>query len=329
MALSVVERGEICVAAASEVLQDIANGRGKYAQAKLKSLEKDAVELAIHAEMLAKRLEAMDNLYQERDEELLRKSGELGRQEEELKAQKNLVVSDLVGQKQVLQDKESKLSSTKGNLKVAEHQLVEAIEEKKTSIKDGASFGAKLGALTLGVWTLGIGAPIGAAIGAATGAILNFVYHSNEEDNARSIRDRRRQDFNNVKLAIKYTETEICSLKSRMRSLASDIERFNQQRKYLHRKRSEIKTAILILKESIEFWKLYRGLSKVGETLTTSLQTIVARANKEQLIGFKTLHSRGTQLKKSTFFEAWADIEKMAAKSVDHVFIVDYSCVRY
>ncbi len=324
MALSLVHRGKICVAAASELLQDIANGRGKYAEAKLKSLEKDAVELANQAEMLAKRLEAVDKLQQERDAEMLRQSGKLGRQEEQLQAQKNRVVSNLAGQKKVLQQKESELSSAERNLQFAERELREAIEEKETNVKRCA----KIGAIVSGVLLPVVGAPFGAAIGAAVGAIQNAV--SEKVEDAHSYRDRRTLDVNNAKSAVTSSENEISSLEPRMRSLASDIERLNQQRKDLHRKRSEIKTAIPILKEAIEFWHLFSSLSKDGENQATILQKIVTIANKTQVNKeqFKLLHSRGTQRMTSTFFEAWADIEKEAARSVGHYFIVDYSCER-
>ncbi len=79
MGLSLDKRKN-CVAEASEVLQDIAKeGKRKNAQAKLKSVEKDVVGLAFQAEMLAKRLEAVDKMQQERDAEMLRQFGELSR----------------------------------------------------------------------------------------------------------------------------------------------------------------------------------------------------------------------------------------------------------
>ncbi len=284
MALSLADKGKICVEAASELLQDIANGRGNYAEAKLKSLEKDAAEFATQAEMLAKRLEAVDKLQQERDEEMLRQSGELGRQEEQLQAQKNLVVSNLAAQKKVL---ESKLSSAERNFQIAERELREAIEEKETNVKRCA----KIGAIVSGVLLPVVGAPFGAAFGAAVGAIQNAV--SEKVEDAHPYRDRRTLDVNNAKSAVTSSENEISSLEPRMRSLASDIERLNQQRKNLHRKRSEIKTAIPILKEAIEFWHLFSSLSKDGENQATT------QVNKEQ---FKLLHSRGTQRMTSTFF---------------------------
>ena len=317
------------MAAASEVLQDLADGRGKYAQAKLKSLEKVAVELATHAEMLAERLEAGDKLYQERDKELLKKSGELGTQEEELQAQKNLVVTNLAVQKKVLQEKEAELSTAERTLRIAERKLREAIKKKETNVQRCATIGAivsGLVALPVGATPVAVacGAAVGGTFGAAIGAIQNSL--SKKVEDGLSIRDHCRSNVNNAKSTIRSTENKISSFEPKMKSLTSDIERLNQQLKDLHRKRSELKIAIPILKESIEFWKLFSNLSKIGENKATSLQNIVAIANKEQFHSFKIFRSPGTQIKKSTFFEAWADIEKEAAKSGSHIFVFDYSC---
>ncbi len=320
--MAVVNRGKNCVAEASEVLQDIAKGKGKNAQAKLKSLEKDAVGLAFQAEMLAKRLEAVDKLQQERDEEMLMQSGELGRQEEQLQAQKNLVVSNLAAQKKVLEENESKLSSAERNLQTAERELRKAIAQKETNVKRCA----KIGAIVSGVLLPVVGAPVGAAFGAIVGAIQNAVSEKVEE--TRSYRDRRRQDVNNAKSAVRSMENNISSLESKMKNLASDIQNLTQEREDLHRKRSEIKAAIPVIKEAIEFWRLFGDLSKVGENRTMILEKIVSKANKKRFFRFKIFRSKGIQHTTSTFIETWADIEKEAGNAAGHIFAVDYSCTR-
>ncbi len=145
------------------------------------------------------------------------------------------------------------------------------------------------------------------------GAIQNAV--SEKVEDARLYRDRCTLDVNNAKSTVRSSENEISSLEPRMRSLASDIERLNQQRKDLHRKRSEIKTAIPILKEAIEFWHLFSSLSK-----DRILQKIVAKAIKKRFLGFKMLNSVHDKHGKT--------LRKMATRSVGHYFIVDYSCER-
>ena len=314
----VVDRGKKCVVEASEVLQDLANGRGKYAQAKLVSLEKDAVELATHAEMLAERLEAVDKFQQEKDAELLRQSGELGRQEEELQAQKKRVDSNLAGQKQVLQDKESKLLSAERTLQIAERELRKETTKKKTTVERCTNIGVFVSG-----FIPAIDATDGARIGTIAGRIQNFFSESVED--ARSHRNRCKEHVDKAKSDVRLSENEIVDFESKMRSLASDVVCIKQKIDDLHRKRDEIKKVIIpIVKEAIKFWHLFRGLSKIGEDRNKILEKIVEKAKKKQNIFL----SRGTQRMTSTFIETWADIEKEAGNAAGHFVVVDFSCTR-
>ncbi len=122
-------------------------------------------------------------------------------------------------------------------------------------------------------------------------------------------------------------ENKISSLESKMKNLASDIQNLTQAREDLHRKRSEIMAAIPVIKEAIEFWRVFWDLSKVG---TTILDKIVSKANKKRFFGFKIFkifRSKATQHTTSSFM---VDIEKEAGNyAAGHIFAVDYlTCMR-
>ncbi len=322
--ISLADKGKICVAAASEVLQDIADGRGKYAEAKLKSLEKDAVELATHAEMLAKRLEAVDTLQQKKDAELLRQSGELARQEEELQAQKNFLVEKQTVQKQVLQEKESRCSSAETNLRSAERKLREANKKREENVLTSA----KIGAAVVPSLMPKINPVVGTMIGGALGAGIGFAAFSREVKAARSHKDLCKEEVKTANSDVMFREKEISTIASKLTRLAKDIECLNQKVKDQHEKRGVIKKAIPVLRRAIDFWRQFRGLSKGGENRTILLRKIVEKATKEEPLSFEIVRSEGTQHMTSTFLEAWAEIETEAANGVDHIFVVEFFCAR-
>ena len=74
---SIVKKGKDCIAIAKNALNDISSGREEMAIKQLSALQKDGNFLAEAANELAERLEAVDNHYQGKDEELLRQIGNL------------------------------------------------------------------------------------------------------------------------------------------------------------------------------------------------------------------------------------------------------------
>ncbi len=214
---SLVEKGNLCLVAASEVLQDFELGRVDLSDNKLKLIEKDAVILAKEADKLALQLEAVDKVYQQKDDELFHQIGKLGIQENEEKQKKMNAEATLRGQQSILQDKESQLCSAESNLQTAERKLREAIKEEK-NIQVGATIGGAL----LGLFTGGAGFLVGAAAGAGIGALVNAC--RDEEKDARSARNRRRNDVSQAKSAVQSSHSEISSHESLIQILASKIK---------------------------------------------------------------------------------------------------------
>ncbi len=317
---SLVEKGKHCVAVASEVLKHIKMDQTVDASSKLVSMQKDAAFLANEAEKLAKRLEAVDEHYQEMDAELHRQVGQLGMQEETSKTGKKNSESILAGQQSVLRDRESQLSSAESDLQRAEGKLKDAIEEEKK-----IQIGAAVGGVVLGLLAGGIGPLVGAVVGGGIGAMVNDI--RDEEKDARSARDRCRSGVDRAKNAVQSSENQISSLASQIKDLALQIQRLEQQRQEIHQKRSEIKTAIPVLKNSTQFWLLFKQLSEDGENRCTLLNKIVKKANERE--SYEMFQSDGSQRAANTFFEAWELIEVAAADgSSNHIYSIDYKCVK-
>lgn len=314
---SLVEKGNLCLVAASEVLQDFELGRVDLSDNKLKLIEKDAVILAKEADKLALQLEAVDKVYQQKDDELFHQIGKLGIQENEEKQKKMNAEATLRGQQSILQDKESQLCSAESNLQTAERKLREAIKEEK-NIQVGATIGGAL----LGLFTGGAGFLVGAAAGAGIGALVNAC--RDEEKDARSARNRRRNDVSQAKSAVQSSHSEISSHESLIQILASKIKTLELQRQSLHDKRSEIKAAIPILKKATHFWLLFKQLSEQAENRTLLLKQIISDANEEE--SYEIFRSGGGQRVATSFIESWKTIAVYATDGSSGMFSIEYNC---
>ena len=306
------------MAVASEVLKHIEMGQTVDASSKLVSMQKDAAVLANEADNLAKQLEAVDKHYQEEDAELHLKIGQLGMQEETLNTKKRNSESALAGQRSVLRERESQLSSAESDLQRAEGKLRDAIKEEK-KIQIGSAVG---GALLARLFTGGIGWLVGAVVGVSIGAMVNA--SRDEEKDAHSARGRRKSDLDSAKSAVQSSESQVSSLASQINDLAAHIQRLEQQRQEIHKKGAEIRAAIPALKNSTQFWLLFKQLSEYGENRSTLLKKIVEKAYER---GSYNLQCDGSQRATSTFFEAWKSIEVAAADGYsNHIYSIDSNC---
>ena len=319
--LPLVKKGKDCLQVATDILEGIETGDTRDVESKLSLMKQDAKVLTTEADKLTKRLEAVDLFYQEKDADLLQQVGESGVKEKQLNSQKYNVESNLAGQRSVLRDKESQLSSAESDLQTAERKLRNAIDEEEKKIQIGSAVGGAV----LGLFTGGVGFLVGAGVGAGIGAIVNAC--RDEEKDARSARNRRRDDVESARSAIRQSENQISSLQSEISSLSSQIHSLEQQHAQLHKLRDEIKAAIPVVKTSTEFWQMFKLLSEEGDDRTTLLGKIVAMANKKG--DYHALQSRASQRTANTFFEAWETIESMASDgATNHMFSIDYTCVQ-
>ena len=317
---SIVKKGKDCIAIAKNALNDISSGREEMARKKLSALQKDGNLLAEAAKELAERLEAVDKHYQGKDEELLRQIGNLHGQESQLQSQQNVEQSQLTAQQNVLYDNESRLSSAEGNLRDAERKRRKAEEEEK-NIQIGSTVGGAL----LGLFTGGAGFLIGAAAGAGIGAMVNAC--RDEEKDAQAVVNRRRSDLESARSAVNESQRRISNIESQIRSLTQQIEHKKQERQQLHKKLDEIRAIVIFVKESIEYWLLFKQTSEHGVNRTELLQKITTRAAEKK--DYRILKSKSSQDIAKTFIEAWEEIETIAEDGgPNHILEIEYRCSR-
>ena len=295
-----MKKGKDCAAIVKGVLNDIESGRKEMALEKLSDLQKDGSFLADAAKQLVEWLEVEDKRYQEEDEKLLCKIGDLNGQESELKSQKSTEENQLAAQQTVLYDNQYKLSSAEDSLRDAERKRRKAEEEEK-SIQIGSTVGGAL----LGLFTGGVGFVVGAAAGATFGATVNACRDA--EKDARGVVNRRRSDRDNARSAVSGSQMRISNIESRIRSLTQQIEHKKQERQELQKNRAEIKGKIKLLKESIDYWLLFKLISEFGVNKMELLQNIVTKATERQY--HRALKSRSSKLIVNGFIEAWEEIK--------------------
>lgn len=314
-----VKKGKNCIAVIKTVVDDIDNGCGESATRKLGELKNDSEFLAKEAAKLAKRLEAVDKHYQDKDAEILVEVGNLSRTESELKSQQESVQSQLAGQRSLLQDNESRLSSAETMLQDAERKRRKAEKEEKN-----IQIGSAVGGAVLGLFTGGLGLLVGAGVGASIGAIVNAC--RDEEKDARDAVNCRKADITNARSAVSASESRISSIQSDIRSLSSRIESYKQQRLECHKKADEVKAVIKIVKEAVEFWFLFQDISKDGAKTTGLLKKIVTKATERG--DYQALEARGSKRVFNTFLDAWETLEEMTENGSTHVFEIEYTCAR-
>ena len=312
----IVKKGKDCVAIAKNALDDLVSGREEMALNKLSALKTDGSFLADVAKQQAERLEAEDKHYQQKDAEILREIGDLSRRENELKSQKSGEESQLAAHQSVLQDNQNRLSSEENRLRDAERKLRKAKEdEKKRQIMSTA------GGAVLGLFTGGVGFVVGAAAGAGIGAIINEC--RSEEKDARDAVNRRRNDVDNAQSAINASRSRISNTESQIRSLTAQIEHMKQQRLQSHKKVDEVRALIELVKQSIQFWLLFKQISENGVDRTALLQKIVSKAVEKG--DYRVIQSKSSQHIASTFFEAWEEMAMECERSNK----IEYSCSQF
>ena len=236
-----------------------------------------------------------------------------------MQTQKNKEEAELENNRSVLRDKESELSSAESELRDAERKLEDAKREEQENLQTGAITGA----IVLGVFTLGIGAPVGAALGAGVAAIVNAI--SEEVKKAKDKVEWRESDCRRARSAIQDSEQRVSSIKSQITNLEGKISELKKKRLTCHEKIDEIKAGIALLKKSIEFWELFKQASEHGTNRTSLLKKIVDKANEKGK--FRALCSGGGGRTAATFLEAWESMESLAIEgATSHSLELEFKC---
>ena len=316
----IVRKGENCLQLAKDVVKNtkLSTSKPENIKSKLLLLKMDAMILDDEAKELIRRLDAVSLSIENKDADLSCQVGDSRVRENQLNREKQNMESNLAGQRNVLRDKESQLSSAERNLQAAERKLRDR-EKEERKIQVGATLGGAL----LGLFTGGAGFLIGAAAGASIGAIVNA--YRDEVKDARSALDCRRADVESAKSAVQQSESQISSLKSEINSLSSHIRSLESEITQLREKRARINPEIENFKE---FWQDFRLAVEIGGDMTAKLETVIIKANEESL--YQVFKSRAKLLIVRTFFEAWKEIASIACEDAsNHIMLpVKYTCAR-
>ena len=310
-------KGSKCVAVVQSALEDLKKGRSKDASKKLCKLKEDSGQLAAEAQQLANRLNRVEQHYICEGEAIQKEIGDLGCREEQLQRDMRNEETNLQSNQRVLWDNESKLRSARSEVEEAQRKLQRAEDKEGDDVKTGAIIGA-----IVGLPFFGVGAIAGAALGAGIGGIVEACKDEVREASDRL--DRRRNDEERARSAVTESERRVANIRSQISGMQRKIGELKRKQQTYYEKVQDVKSSIVLLKESIEFWRLFQQASEHGQQRSTLLKRIVDKANEKG--EYIVLSSRGSKRVATTFLEAWESLESMAAEGRSHILQIDFRC---
>ena len=313
---TLVREGKDCIALVESLYSDITRGSLGEASKKLTELENDGTVLAREANQRAKELEKAAEQYLSQAEELQRKIGMLGCEEQELEKRKLTLESTQAGHKVTLKEMQKTLSDAEYSLRQAERERCEK-EEEENGRRIG---GAVTGAFVLGIFTFGIGAPIGAALGAGIGELINQLVEA--EENARREVERCRDKVNKTELEIESTRVELSRLQRRITTLSGEITKLKQERLSYHEKAGQAKEGVAFFRRASVFWQEFKQISEHGVDRTALVKRIISKAKENENLSF--ISAKASQRVGLTFLEAWELMETKCEEGLEFVFHIEY-----
>ncbi len=303
MESAIARKGKDCIAHVNNT------GHADKASLQLATLKEDGADLEAEAQALAGRLEKVEEYHRQQGEDIQQKIGDYGHREEELQRQKSSVESKLSGQRSVLQSNQSRLAEAQSALRSAEQW-----RRNKEREADNLQYSAMVIGAVVGIFTFGIGTLAGAATCAAAGAALGSLINELREEEKKAERHLEccRSDRSNAQSSVEASERQIHTIQSEIASISVQIEEMKQQRLRYHRDAGEVKEAIVFVRESIEFWQLFKEASAHGVNRTELLHRIVEKARETS--NLQILRNSASQRVTATFMEAWESMESMAAE---------------
>ena len=322
MESTIVRKGKDCVALVNTALAQIRAGNLGDASLQLDTMKEDVSELAAQAEALATRLEKVEEHYRQQGEDLQRKIGEYGCKEEDLRRQKSSVESSLTGQQSVLQSNQTQLTDARNALSNAQRKRREKEEEKVIILSTSIA-----GGVALGILTFGIGAAVGAVTTTAAVATLTtliIVLKEEEKEAARKV-ERCESDCSSANASISASQQEISSFQSSISRLSAEIEQMKRQRLKYNKDAGELKEVIAFLRESVQFWRMFKQVTDHGVNRTEVLQRIVDKTREKA--DLQILQKGASQRIAATFLEAWESMEATAVEGgTKYMPLIDFKC---
>ena len=314
-----VDNAAKCVDAANNAHELIQQGRLEEASQLLRNVKADGEALEEQSQTLVKRLEPVEKHYKEKEEQIKRKIGDLGRQEEELKRTKGNYEAELTSKRALLNDCNRQFQDAKNDLDRAKRRKRE--EEKHRNS------GTTIGALVGGFLGFAVGGPAGAVFGAAVGGTgTNRVMQGDVDSAERAVR-RHQEDCDASNRSLRECEAKVSNVQGNIGRLEAEIRQQEQRRLSCHEEADEVKQVLAFMMEATYFWQLFTDAARHGASRTDLLQKVM---NKAKLIeGLDISKCKGIQTTVMSFAKAWACIKNMIMEGGSrYVFQIEFECSR-
>ncbi len=333
--------GKDCVETISKALQCIGSGKVEDAAKLLGTVRNNGSRIEALVQETLQQLEPLELDHIAKMEDIMRKIGQLGRDEEELQTKINTTKSyaetKIAQLKQEQLRNEQKASEARDDLRRAEQRtseaedyLAKARRDRKKSRDTGGGIGGAGGAVLGGVVGFLVGGPVGAVAGAAVGGAGGAVggtaigeaesYVGKARDNlnrAQQHKNRCESALSNTRCelekCIRERDREVSNLSDRMRSLNGEVNQLQQERQKHHEEAQRIRELIVFMKEAKHFWGEFGIAVNGGTGRTDLLQKLIDKAKTKQNPEFsaRIMNSKGTKKTIASFMDAWEEVEHL------------------
>ena len=298
-----VAKGLGCIAAARKANDLIlTKSQAKEAAKYLAALEEDG-------EQLQRAAKEAKHDFMEQEEKLRKEMAQLEVDEQRfecqvssLRSSKSCAECKLKDQERALSDACSQQSQAEGRLRNAESELSSAREKEAAIAIASVASGLLLGAVTLGLGGLAIGAVAGSAT-----ATIAIVAEGRVKDAKHDIR-RCCTDVEASKKCVLSTRDTVSSIQRDIDAYQQKIQVNKREASTRHEKVTGIMKSIEFSEMSINFWEDFKTVSKHATKRSERLKALVNKATKKDNI--RVLRTNGTVIIAESFVEAWEEVLK-------------------
>ena len=294
------------------------------ARKELIGLEKGAIKHLEKIENLKQRLEHVLTHYEEKNRDLTRDVGSVGLKEQELEKQRVSIQGQLLSAENECSGYQRELNSAESILNSARERL--RVAERKTREASNRRVGATVGAVFLGMVTLGVGAPLAGAAAVGAGAAA-LAFADQEKDAERDIRNYEsrvsnlRSSISHAVSSISTLAGEVSSFDSQLSALTVQRQSFETERRHLEIEKGKVLKVVAFLMEAKTFWRKYSASTEQGQERTALLSRLTQRSDVYTLFD-----SKGTELVLGSFKEAWEIFDEMSESSSEYIFKMSFLC---
>ncbi len=285
---SALEKSKHCIEAAREAYDILVeNGAPDEAGsviAHLETLAEDGKYLQKSAEGFLSKLLSQEEGLDQKMKQLQAEKQKLEMEIQASRREKESVEKNHSAKQSVLQDNEKQLQRVQQELQAAEDELHQA--KKKAKKKKKGLFGK-------------IKHGLGKLVGHVSSA-------EKKVKGAKKNLERRRSKLQSVQKAASGAKKALSDVQTKIKQHESKIQATQQQVDAKHKEIGSVKSSIVLLRKSTNFWELFVVAAENAEERTTALKRVVDQAAEQK--DYEILREDGTITKAKSFIEAWGII---------------------